>query len=762
MSAEVFVSYSSQDFEEVHRIVEQLRGAGVSVWMDDGGIEAATLWSEAIVEAINDSKVLIMMVSSHSTDSPNVVKEVMLSSESGKVILPVYLEEAEIPSRLKYQLTGIQHLEVFSLSESGLIEELLRGLSINGVTVPGIKTTNIAASTKLPSHRRKKNRRSNLLFPLAASCALGLLIGWFFSGASSKPQDSAPMTVVINASINLPNNAPLADTSVMWGGVSVPHLAVASNGSFFVYAAKNGTSTILYKRSLGLETVEPISGTEGGFAPFLSPDNQWVAFIAENKLKKVSLNGGSPQILAEATNSMGGTWADNGIIFFTIREGGVINSISEKGGESKLVEVKSHLQAEGHPGALWPHALPGGRQLLVTSQNNPQKRYSIHLLDVETGVSRQLVFDGGCAHYLDSGHIVYGRKSDLYSTGFNLGSLELVGDEQLVQEGVRSAGRYAGQFTVARENGTLVYLPGEFGGAGQLTWVDRNGNEESLGFKERVFGTFNLSPKGDKLLAQVWEPTASVWMFDLETKLESVVEQSPSNGFKGFPRWHTDGEGFTFSSTSGELYELFSRRLAKPNHSKLIEGSPDTMKIEGSWSPDGKRYVYNHFSEKTKWDLSIFDKETGRHEGLMVSEKTEWGPRISPDGKWVTFTMDKTGGTYEVFVISIDGGMPQQVSLDNGVESVWMADGTELIYRERQKLVGRKLESSSPLSFGPPGVIYEGDFLTIPGHSYDVSPDGDRFLVLKEVHPQGESLELNIITQWSSKFANTAARRVQN
>ena len=295
-----------------------------------------------------------------------------------------------------------------------------------------------------------------------------------------------------------------------------------------------------------------------------------------------------------------------------------------------------------------------------------------------------------------------------------------------------------------------------------MTWVDRNGNEESLGFKERVFGTFNLSPKGDKLLAQVWEPTASVWMFDLETKLESVVEQSPSNGFKGFPRWHTDGEGFTFSSTSGELYELFSRRLAKPNHSKLIEGSPDTMKIEGSWSPDGKRYVYNHFSEKTKWDLSIFDKETGRHEGLMVSEKTEWGPRISPDGKWVTFTMDKTGGTYEVFVISIDGGMPQQVSLDNGVESVWMADGTELIYRERQKLVGRKLESSSPLSFGPPGVIYEGDFLAIPGHSYDVSPDGDRFLVLKEVHPQGESLELNIITQWSSKFANTAARRVKN
>ena len=167
MSAEVFVSYSSQDFEEVHCIVERLRGAGVSVWMDEGGIEAAALWSEAIVDAINDCKVLIMMVSSHSTDSTNVVKEVMLSSESGKVILPIYLEEAEIPSRLKYQLTGIQHLEAFSLSESALIEELRRGLAINGVTVPDMVAKNIDASTKSPSHRRMKRSRSNRLIPMA-------------------------------------------------------------------------------------------------------------------------------------------------------------------------------------------------------------------------------------------------------------------------------------------------------------------------------------------------------------------------------------------------------------------------------------------------------------------------------------------------------------------------------------------------------------------------------------------------------------------
>ena len=100
MSTEVFVSYSNQDYERAMPLVERLRSAGIAVWIDEGGIDAATLWSESIVEAIAECHVLIMMVSSHSTDSHNVVKEVMIASESKKTILPIYLEPAEIPAKL--------------------------------------------------------------------------------------------------------------------------------------------------------------------------------------------------------------------------------------------------------------------------------------------------------------------------------------------------------------------------------------------------------------------------------------------------------------------------------------------------------------------------------------------------------------------------------------------------------------------------------------------------------------------------------------
>ena len=102
MSADVFVSYSSQDRDRVIPVVDYLRSSGISVWVDEGNIHAADLWSEQIVQAIASCRVLVVMLSGNSTDSHNVIKEAMLASEQKKVLLPVYLEPAEIPAKLQY------------------------------------------------------------------------------------------------------------------------------------------------------------------------------------------------------------------------------------------------------------------------------------------------------------------------------------------------------------------------------------------------------------------------------------------------------------------------------------------------------------------------------------------------------------------------------------------------------------------------------------------------------------------------------------
>ena len=134
MPEEVFISYGSVDRERIQDLVSRMRQAGVTVWIDEAGIEGAAMWSEEIVGAINHCKVLILAISSNSTKSKNVVRELALASEEEKTILPVFIEPTEVPESMKYQLAGIQRVEYFAGNEEEAIGSVLRALSRLGIT----------------------------------------------------------------------------------------------------------------------------------------------------------------------------------------------------------------------------------------------------------------------------------------------------------------------------------------------------------------------------------------------------------------------------------------------------------------------------------------------------------------------------------------------------------------------------------------------------------------------------------------------------
>jgi TolB-like protein len=134
-AADVFVSYSREDKERVLDLVSQLRTAGVSVWIDQGGIDGATQWGEVIVNALDGAKVLLLMVSESAVRSHNVLKEVVLVSERKGNILPVLLEPTTIPAGLKYPLAGIQQIELFQGEHRQQLDAVVRSLQRLGVTV---------------------------------------------------------------------------------------------------------------------------------------------------------------------------------------------------------------------------------------------------------------------------------------------------------------------------------------------------------------------------------------------------------------------------------------------------------------------------------------------------------------------------------------------------------------------------------------------------------------------------------------------------
>jgi TolB-like protein len=134
--SDIFISYSSKDREKAEQLTELLASAGLSVWIDQSGIDVATSWSEEIVDAIDSCKAFIVMLSPNSIESHNVVKEVSLASEKRKKILPLDLEPIELPKNLQYALAGIQRAPMTNIDS---IIRALGKLGLEATKAPELK-----------------------------------------------------------------------------------------------------------------------------------------------------------------------------------------------------------------------------------------------------------------------------------------------------------------------------------------------------------------------------------------------------------------------------------------------------------------------------------------------------------------------------------------------------------------------------------------------------------------------------------------------
>lgn len=182
--ADIFISYSRRDSEQALSLAERLRASGLTVWIDQHGIEAATSWSKEIVDAIESSKAFVILLSHSSLLSANVVKELSIASESGRSIVPVDLEAVTIPSEFKYQLAGLQRAQYTDF------DSILRALSRLGISggtgdVPERKFPQASPQALLPPARKNKKYVIS-----AALVVLTLAIGGYFLFFSNKHDSS--------------------------------------------------------------------------------------------------------------------------------------------------------------------------------------------------------------------------------------------------------------------------------------------------------------------------------------------------------------------------------------------------------------------------------------------------------------------------------------------------------------------------------------------------------------------------------------------
>jgi len=249
--------------------------------------------------------------------------------------------------------------------------------------------------------------------------------------------------------IGLPSSLPLAQAASMPLGDGQASLAVAPDGTRVVYVMERQNSRQLYLHELDRLEAAPLPGTDGAFGPFFSPDGAWIAFFADNRLKKVAVSGGDPIDLWPSPNPYGGSWAADGAILFAAAEGFRPTMIRDAGGASRPVLVKEFQ-------GTWtqPHLLPGGKAAIVSRMGD------VGVMSLETGEYRMLVENGGDGRYVPTGHLVFARAGALLAAPFDLERAAVSGPVATVLQGLRMEGQRLVAQAGFSDDGTLVYVPG--------------------------------------------------------------------------------------------------------------------------------------------------------------------------------------------------------------------------------------------------------------------------------------------------------------
>jgi hypothetical protein len=524
-------------------------------------------------------------------------------------------------------------------------------------------------------------------------------------------------------------------------------IAISPDGTRLVYAAGPGDlATQLYLRAMdGLEA-RPIPGTEGGADPFFSPDGQWIGFANGAHLMKVAINGGVPVSLAEifATSFFGASWGSQGKIAVVPQAGGPIWQIPDAGGTPQPL---TRLE-KGEVGHRWPDFLPGGKGALFMVLAGVNSKIVAQLL--ETGERRDLVQTGIFPRYAPSGHLVYLQGANLMAAPFDAQRLAITGAAVPVIQGVRSTGGAgiggSAQYAFS-STGSLVYVPGSVQVASlKLVWVDRKGAEQPLAAPAHNYVLPRISPDGKRAAAGIEEADSQIWLYDLgRDTLTRLTFEGTGNVD---PVWTPDGKRVVFKGTGNRLFwqPADGSAGAEPLTRSELAGN----NVPGSWSPDGQVLVFMEINPNTGYDVYTLPLKDGKPQPFVRTPSLETAPRFSPDGHFIAYASDESG-RLEIYARPYPGpGGKWQISTEGGSEPVWNPKGRELFYRSGNKMLAVDIVTQPTFSAGKPKMLFEGPYVPTPRSfpDYDVSPDGQRFLMLKVYELAPAPAQINVVLNW--------------
>ena len=519
-------------------------------------------------------------------------------------------------------------------------------------------------------------------------------------------------------------------------------MAISPDGTRIVYVA-NGQ---LYLRSMDQLEAVPLRGTnENPSEPFFSPDGQWVGYFARSKLKKISVTGGTAVSVCDAQTPNGASWDADRILF---QEARGILEVSPDGGTPTVLVARDKSRNETLHG---PHLLPGGETILFTAKPEGSVRWDdaqIVVQSLKTGQRKKLIEGGTDGRYLPTGHLVYVRDGVLLAAAFDAGRLELRGASVAMVEGIAETTANqtgAAQFAVSRA-GSLVYLPSAFGQNRTLAWRDRQGRDTLINAPPRAYGAPRISPDGTRIAIDARDQENDIWIWDTARETLTRLTFGPSQ--EVIPLWTPDSRRIVYSSNATGQSGLFWKPADGTGQAEPLMLSPGQV-VPSSFSRDGKLLAFYAVGDSRLMVLGL-DGDRKPRPLTAPAPFVERNPDISPDGRWIAYESNESG-SYEIYVRpfpAVEQGR-WQISTDGGTRPRWAPNGRELFYLERRRLVSVSVQTGATFQFGKASPLFDlvNEAQPSPNRHYDVTPDGTRFVVIKD--PQtATSLQLVVVEHW--------------